>query len=406
MSVSVKRRDSRNRILRNGESQRPDGRYVYVYVDGNGKQRFIYSWKLEETDRLPQGKRKCEALRTKVKKLKRDLDDGITPDGGKMTVLELVRKYTGQKRGVRLATKTNYNYVIGILEGDLFGARRIDRVKLSDAKGWFVKLQDSGKSYSTICIIRSVIKPAFQMAVDDDLLRKNPFEFSTATIIENDSVRRKSITEEQENAFLEFVKGDGSYHKHYDAIYILFNTGLRISELAGLTVSDIDFRNNKIRVDHQLLKRKEGDHIKVMIEKPKTNSGVRYIPMTREVAECFKRVIEKRNGLQNEPVVDGMKGFLFLSRNGVPLDAARWERYFQNICGKYNRTHDELMPKVTPHVCRHTFCSKMARSGMNPKTLQYIMGHANISITMNTYTHLKYEDAEKEMMRVCNGRFY
>ena len=60
------------------------------------------------------------------------------------------------------------------------------------------------------------------------------------------------------------------------------------------------------------------------------------------------------------------------------------------------------MPRVTPHVCRHTFCSNMAKSGMNPKTLQYIMGHSDIGVTLNTYTHLEYDDAEKEMKKVVN----
>ena len=398
--MSVKRRDNKNRILRNGESQRPDGRYVYVYVDGNGKQKFLYSWKLESTDKLPQGKRDCVALREKIKMLKKDLEDGITSNGGGLTVLQLVEKYTAQKKGVRLATKSIYNYVIQILEHDQFGSERIDRVKLSDAKEWFVKLQENGKSYGTIHGIRGVVKPAFQAAVDDNLIRKNPFDFALATIVVNDSVPREAITEEQENAFLEFVSSDGHFRKHYDAIYILFNTGLRISELCGLTVSDIDFENNKIRVDHQLLRREDGHRMKVVIEKTKTDSGIRYIPMTEEVSECFKRIIEKRNEDSNKLVVDGLQGFLFLSKNGIPLDATRWQSYFYNICGKYNRTHDEPMPKVTPHVCRHTFCSKMAKSGMNPKTLQYIMGHSNISITMNTYAHIKYEDAEKEMMRL------
>ena len=58
------------------------------------------------------------------------------------------------------------------------------------------------------------------------------------------------------------------------------------------------------------------------------------------------------------------------------------------------------MPKVTPHVCHHTYCSNMAKSGISPKTLQYLMGHADISVTLNVYTHVKYEDAEKEVARM------
>ena len=91
--MSTKRRDSKNRVLRNGESQRSDGRYAYVYVDGNGKQKFLYSWKLEKTDKVPQGKRECVALREKIKNLRKDIEDGIVSEGGGMTVLDLVEKY-------------------------------------------------------------------------------------------------------------------------------------------------------------------------------------------------------------------------------------------------------------------------------------------------------------------------
>ena len=74
----------------------------------------------------------------------------------------------------------------------------------------------------------------------------------------------------------------------------------------------------------------------------------------------------------------------------------------QRILEKYNSIYRVQMPKITPHVCRHTFCSNMAKSGMNPKTLQYIMGHSDISVTLNTYTHLTFDDAQEELNRVIN----
>ena len=395
--MSVKRRDSKNRILRNGESQRSDGRYAYVYVDGNGKQKFLYSWKLENTDKVPQGKRDCVSLRDKIKMLKKDLDDGIVSNGGDMTVLQLVQKYVGQKTGVRHNTQANYNFVINIIKKEDFGAKRIDKVKLSDAKEWLIKLQADGRGYSTIHTVRGVVRPAFQMAVDDDLIRKNPFEFMLATVVVNDSVTREAITRKQERTFLEFVKNDKHFCKYYDGIYILFNTGLRISEFVGLVKSDIDFENRKIKVDHQLQRKRDMEYI---IEDTKTPSGVRYVPMTDEVKECFQRIIESRKKPKTEPMIDGKCGFLYLDKNNMPMVALHWEKYFQHICEKYNSIYKVPLPKITPHVCRHTFCSNMAKSGMNPKTLQYIMGHSDIGVTLNTYTHVGYEDAQKEMERV------
>lgn len=228
--MSGKRRDSKNRILRNGESQRQDGRYTFKYIDATGKQQFVYSWKLEKTDKTPQGKRDDISLREKEKLILKDLDDEIVPRGGEMTVLELVKKYLLQKTGVRHNTEANYKFVVNIIKKEDFGKKRIDKVKLSDAKCWLIKLQKDGRGYSSIHSVRGVVRPAFQMAVDDDLIRKNPFEFQLATVVVNDSVTREAITRKQERAFLEFVAQDKHFCRYYDGIYILFKTGLRISD--------------------------------------------------------------------------------------------------------------------------------------------------------------------------------
>ena len=245
--------------------------------------------------------------------------------------------------------------------------------------------------------IRGVLRPAFQMAVDDDLLVKNPFEFQLNTVVVNDSVTREAITRQQERDFLEFVKNDQHFCKYYDGIYILFKTGLRISEFVGLTKKNLDFENNRIIVDHQLQRTRD---MKYIIEDTKTESGERMVPMTPEVKEAFQRILANRKNPKVEPMVDGYSGFLYLDKNGRPMVALHWEKYFQHIREKYNKIYRIQMPKVTPHVCRHTFCSNMAKSGMNPKTLQYIMGHSDISVTLNTYTHLNYDDAEEEMQKV------
>ncbi|WP_300795075.1 site-specific integrase [uncultured Acetatifactor sp.] len=398
--MSEKRRDSKNRILRSGESRRKDGRYAYKYIDATGKPQFVYSWKLEATDSTPQGKRDGLSLREKEKQIRRDIEDAIIPRGGEMTVLDLVKKYLSQKTGVRHNTKANYNFVLNIIKKEDFGRQRIDRVKLSDAKCWLIKLQQDGRGYSSIHSIRGVVRPAFQMAVDDDLIRKNPFEFQLATVVVNDSVTREAITRKQERAFLEFVKGDKHFSRYYDGIYILFKTGLRISEFVGLTLADLDMKNRKISVNHQLQRKRNMEYI---IEDTKTSSGTREIPMTDDVYQCFQRIIANRPKPKTEPMIDGRCGFLYLDKDGKPMVALHWEHYFKHICQKYNSIYKVQMPKVTPHVCRHTFCSNMAKSGMNPKTLQYLMGHSDIGVTLNTYTHLGFEDAQAELKRVASG---
>lgn len=237
------------------------------------------------------------------------------------------------------------------------------------------------------------------MAVDDDLLRKNPFEFQLATVVVNDSVTREAITRKQERQFLEFIKNDKHYCTYYDGMFILFKTGLRISEFCGLTIADIDLQERKINVNHQLQRKRNMEYV---IEETKTNAGTRLVPMTDEVYECFKRIIENRRKPKVEPMIDGKAGFLFLNKNDMPMVALHWEKYFQYAHAKHNKIYSEQLPKITPHVCRHTFCSNMAKAGMNPKTLQKIMGHSNIGVTLNTYTHLDFDDIQKEMQAVCN----
>ena len=387
--MSEKRRDSHGRILRNGEIQTSGGRYRYKYTDASGKPRYIYSWRLNKNDHMPAGKKNELSLREKERLVEADIADQIVPGGGGMTVADIVRKYTSMRVNVRPSTKASYHTVISLLQNDEFGNRRIDKIKMSDAKLWLIQLQKNGRGFSTIRTIRGVLRPAFQMAADD------------SSVVYNDSIRREALTREQERKFLNFVKEDRHFCRYYDGIYILFNTGLRISEFTGLTKKDIDFKGMKINVDHQL---QRYNHIGYKVAEPKTESGIRQVPMTKEVAECFRRIIKSRKKPKTEPVIDGYAGFLFLDKDGHPMVAMHWEKYFQHICEKYNKIYKVQMPKVTPHVCRHTFCSRMAAARMNPKTLQYIMGHSDIGVTLNTYTHLGFEEASREMHEAVNGQ--
>ena len=398
--MSEKRRDNKNRILHNGEIQKADGRYRFKYQDINGRTSYVYSWRLDKNDPTPKGKPRDLSLREKEKQIEQDLFNQVVPNGGNLTVIQLVEKYVSLKTGVRQTTVTGYKTVINVLKKEPFGRIRIDKVKTSDAKAWLIKLQKKdGRGYSSIHSIRGVLRPAFEMALNDDLIRKNPFAFELSSVVVNDSVIREAITRKQERDLLKFIKEDAHFCRYYDAVYILFNTGLRISEFCGLTIKDIDFKKMRINVERQL---QRSSNMEYIIEKPKTESGTRFVPMTKEVAECFKNIISNRENPKVEPMVDGIVGFLCLDKNDMPMVALHWEKYMQHIREKYNSIYKVQMPCVTPHVCRHTFCSKMAKSGMNPKTLQYIMGHADISVTLNTYTHVNFEDAQSEMERLSS----
>ena len=138
----------------------------------------------------------------------------------------------------------------------------------------------------------------------------------------------------------------------------------------------------------------------VIIETTKTDAGTRVLPITEDVAQMFQAIIEDRNAPKVEKSIDGYSGFLFYDDNGMPLVAMHWQHRFNHMVGRYNDIYRVQMPNITLHVCRHTYCSNMAKPGMNPKTLQYLMGHSDISVTMNVYTHIGFDDAEEELKRI------
>lgn len=392
-----KRRDNRGRVLRSGEFQMKDGRYRFKYQDFNGKERAVYSTRLDIHDSTPPGKRRVESLREKEDRIRNDVYNHVLSNGGDYTVIELVEKYVMTKIAVRPTTVKGYNTVINMLKLDPFGRQRIDKVRISDAKCWLISLQQlHGRGYSSIHSIRGVLKPAFQMAVDDDLIRKNPFGFQLADVVVNDSVKRHSLTPDEEERFLKFVQEDKHFSRYYEGIYILFKTGMRISEFCGLTVRDINFKYHSINIDHQLMKGSKGYYI----QKTKTDSGTRVLPMTPDVEACFRKIIANRNPPKVEPMIDGKVGFLYFDKDGSVMYSLHWDHYFKHIRQKYNQQHRERIPFVSPHICRHTYCTNMAKAGMNPKTLQYLMGHSEIAVTLDTYTHFGFDDAKEEVQRM------
>ena len=395
------RRDKKRRILRPGESVRINGKYQYKY-QLDGKPHFLYSWKLEPTDNLPAGKKPCLSLREMEAQLDKELMSLANFTDGKMTVSELVARYVKTKTGVRESTKAGYVTVQRLLAREKFGSQQIKNVKISDAKLFLIKLQqEDGKSYSAVHSIRGVLRPAFQMAVDDDIIMKNPFGFELTSVVVNDSVRREAVSRDQMRKFLKFIHDDNIYCKYYEVVYILFHTGLRISEFCGLTVRDIDLKNSKIKVDHQLLRTSQ---MKYMVTETKTEAGKRLLPITEDVAKMFQALVEDREAPKIEPIIDGHSGFLFYDKEGMPLVAMHWQHRFNHMVNRYNEIYRIQIPNITPHVCRHTYCSNMAKAGMNPKTLQYLMGHSDISVTMNVYTHVNFDDAEEELRRMESFR--
>ena len=376
-----KRKDSKGRVLKSGESQRENGSYQFRYNDIHGKRRYVYAKSLDE-------------LQKKKKNIQRDIADGIDTTGAEITAIDLLKKYANTKQFLSQNTQEQYYYAVCTLSKEPFMQKQVNAIKLSDAKAFIMKLRNDGRKYSTIQSFYAKLRPAFEMAVDDDLIRKNPFKFKLADIIPNDTEERKPLNQQDKKRLLEFAVD----YPCYDEIVILLGTGLRVSELCGLTVKDVDFTNRKITISKQLLRNLHGEY---RVETPKTDSGIRHIPMLREeVYQAFMRVVQDRGTPKIEMMIDGFTGFLLLNKYGKPKVARNIQYDIDILIKRYNKSHPIALPDFTPHNLRHTFATDMANKGMNTKTLQYLMGHSDANTTMNTYAACDYELAEQELARI------
>ena len=397
------RKDSKGRNLRNGESQAKSGpnkgRYSYKYVDAKGKPQFLYSWKLEPHDKMPKGKRPDRSLREKIREHRINELNGIDHSGANMTVLELYQKHIRLNAQVKPSTERGRDRRIKMLESDPLGFMRICNVKLSDAKEWALRQQGKGLAYHTIRTDKRALIAAFYAAMADDYIHKNPFNFKLTDVIKDDTEAKTPLNAEQEKSLLDFLRTDHVYRVYYDEFVILLGTGLRISELCGLTKANIDMEAGIITIDHQLLRLGE---IGRYVSDPKTECGIRKISMRDDVREAFRHVLERprKGGVK----IDGYTDFLFLARTGNPRTAIDYENICRRIREKHAKKFGPILPEnMTPHTMRHTFCTKMAQAGMNPKSLQYIMGHKNIQITMNYYAHSDVGVAMDDLRRVQTG---
>ncbi len=391
-----KRKDNKGRLLKIGESQRKDGRYAYKYQDKNGKSKFMYSWRLTDTDPVPKGKRFCRSLRDLERDLQRDLMDGIDSSGKKMLLWQLYEKHNALKPNVRQSTETGRKYLMDILKSDTLGNMSIEAIKPSDTKEWAIRMKKNGYSYQTINNHKRSLKACFYTAINDDLVRKNPFNWNLSDVLEDDTEHKTALTDEQVNALLSFVQMDMVYQKYYNAIVVLLHTGLRISELCGLTTSDIDFEKGFIQVNHQI----NYDKGKYSINEPKTDSGIREIPMLEPVRKALMDEIKGRIDVQ-QILIDGYSDFVFLNQKSLPMYAHCYSNAFSSLIKKYNKYHKgNELPLITPHTLRHTFCTNMANKKITPNTLQYIMGHKNITMTLGYYTHGTAQSAMAEMLSI------
>ncbi len=380
------------KTLRENEYYNPKTkRYEYRYKDSCGRIRVISSYRLDATDQIAKGRKSGKSLREKEAELKCQLESNIDIDGSKLTLLEAIDKYLENlynRKTLSQNTKKGYNVTISSLQEHKLGHMEIGKIKPEHCEEW---LSDMKKKYkgSSIQTQISLINRTFEYAEDYDYIVKNPFR--RISVDKSDSKTMEAIPIEEMNKFLEFCAKDSHSMHCYDMINILFWTGLRVSELCGLTIDDIDLNNRLIRVEKQLLCFDK----KHIVSKTKTHNGMRYIPMIDSVYNSFQNVLKNRYIKGDmEPVCydeqgNSYEGFVFLAtRSRKTIVRSHVEEYLQNCIKRYNLSNpDNPIRKFEPHICRHTFATNMQT--LSPKTLQYILGHGNIGTTMNNYVDAK-----------------
>lgn len=418
--MAEKRKDNKGRILKDGESQRKDGRYRYQYTDPKGDRHEVYSWKLVETDRTPPGKKNDISLREKIKQLNRDMDDGIrTAADNKITLNEMFELYMAGKYELKQSTRTNYLYMYRNYVSQVIGKKKIASIRYSDIKAFYNQLiKDKGFKPNSMEIINTILHPVFTLAVRDGYIRNNPTDGVMAEIKKGhnwEKPKRHALTEQEQEAFIDYIANSDIYMHWLPLFTVFLGTGCRVGEIIGLRWQDCDFENNTISINHNLIYRQQDNgKCEMHITTPKTSAGCRTIPMLNEVRKALLQ--ERREQMQkgyNEAVIDGYSGFVFTNREGFVHNPMTINRAIQRIYTAYNEQEQEnarkerrkpiLIRHFSVHNLRHTFCTRFCENETNIKVIQEIMGHSDIGTTMNIYAEAT-ESKKKESFENLQGK--
>ena len=395
------RKEKKGINLRTGESQRSDGLYMYLYKDEiTGNRITIYDMDLA-------------SLREQEKKVNKDMDDQLITDTSvkKLTVNGLFERYMATTN-IRERTKKNYIGMWNHRVRNTLGNIRVVDFKTSHVRTFFSQLSDEGLAHSTIKGFYAMLNPSFEMAVADEIIRKNPV---TGTLGDYGAPakEKEALTLEQQEKLLKFVENSKVYKPHLPMMQIMFGACLRVSETIGLTWSDVDMKNREIHVGGQLVYYEGDEGYCFHDSETKTDAGIRTIPMTQTVYDAFRKQKELNLmlGLQSNVEIGGRSGFIFNTKHGRPIMPAGVNSFLKNIVNAYNKKETalaaqenrepELMPHISAHTLRHTGCTRLGENNVNPKVMQYVMGHSDAKITMNVYNHIaEMSHVENEMSKM------
>lgn len=388
------RKDTKGRVLKEGESQRKDGSYEYKYSGADGRRHSVYAATLKE-------------LREKRKQAEKDVEDGILHVNQNIALNDIFDIYYSGKKELKESTLTNYKYMYDKYVRGKFGKQRISLIRYSDVRKFYNHLINDLKfKPNSLETIHSLLHPTFTLAVRDGYIRSNPSDGLMGDIKKShcwEKPQRHALTEAEQAAFVQFVSTSLIYSHWMPLFTFLLGTGCRIGETIGLRWVDCDFENDEIFINHNVIYRfRENDGCRFRITTPKTSAGNRVVPMLSEVKDALLREREAQKRLKlKSPVVDGYSHFVFLNRENNLHNPMTVNRAIKRIVRDYNREEVKLaeaesrqpllIRDFSAHNLRHTFCTRFCENETNLKVIQDIMGHSDISTTMNIYAEATAE---------------
>ena len=397
----VKRKDKRRVVLKTGECQRKNGTYSYRWTDSKGKRHSIYAKTLEE-------------LREKEKEIEKAVNNGLNIEARYMTVNDMFDLWKGIKRGLKNNTLEVYCYMYDTYVRDDLGKQKIATLKKSHVKQFYNYLiEEKGLKPSTVNNVHTVLHQILDMAVDDDYIHKNPAD-NVLKIVKQlhslDVEKKHALTRKEQELFLDFLKRNRTYSHWYPIFAVMIGTGLRVGEATGLRWCDVDLENGIIDVNHTLVYYSHSQEtVKSKcyfnVNTPKTTTSNRQVPMMDFVKEAF--LLEKANqealGIKCKVTIDGYSDFIFINNFGKTRMYSKLNQAISRIvqvCNDEellkNENPDVLLPRFSCHTLRHTFTTRMCEAGVNVKVIQDILGHQDISTTLNIYADVTKELKQKE----------
>ena len=295
-----------------------------------------------------------------------------------------------------------------------FGKKRVVQVQRSDIKRFYNGLVDQKVlKISTVDNIHNVLHQVFQVAVDDNYIRQNPTDrmLKELRIAHGHEIeKRKALTLPQQELFFNYMKNTPRYRHWYPVFYIMANTGMRVGELTGLRWQDVDMENGMISVNHTLVYYNHRDELGTyfIINTPKTEAGCREIPMVAGVREAFEMIREyqQETGIQSKVRIDGYENFIFVNKDGNMQHHGTLNKAIKRICRDCNdqvlleqgiESNPVLLPNFSCHILRHTFATRLCESGINIKVIQDVLGHVDVSTTMDIYVDVMNETKKREL---------